>query len=95
VGRSHRSRPSKLPKKLRRIRLALKLSQTQMVTTLNVEGEAVYPASISLYELGKREPPLCVLLRYAEIANICLDTLADDRVALPRQLPTKKRDRHY
>ena len=66
-----------------------------MVSALDVTDEAVYPASISLYELGKREPPLRVLLRYAEIANVCLDVLADDRVALPRQLPTKKRDRHH
>ena len=94
MGRSHRSRPSKLPKKLKRIRIALKLSQAQMVKTLDLDDEAIYPASIALYELGQREPPLRVLLRYAEVANVCLDILADDRVALPKQLPTKKRDRH-
>jgi len=94
MGRSHRSRPSKLPKKLKRIRAALGMSQSQIVKALELDKEAVYPASISLYELGKREPPLKVLLKYAEAANICLDVLADDRVKLPTDLPAKKRDRH-
>jgi len=91
MGRSHRSRPSKLGKKLKRIRSSLKLSQAQMVSALDVKNEAVYPASIALYELGQREPPLGVLLRYAEVANVCLDVLADDRESLPRELPAKKR----
>lgn len=94
MGRSYRSRPSKLGKKLKRIRLSLDLSQAQMVIALDVKKEAVYPASISLYEQGQREPPLAVLLRYAEVANICLDILADDKQPLPLELPAKKRDRH-
>lgn len=93
MGRSHRSRPAQLSKKLKQIRLALKLSQSQMVRALDL-NEPIYPASIALYELGSREPPLMVLLRYAEVANICLDVLADDRVTLPRELPAKKRDHH-
>lgn len=94
MGRSHRSRPSKLPNKLKQIRLALELSQAQMVKALDLDQEAVYPASISLYEQGQREPPLVVLLRYAEIANVCLDLIADDRLLLPKVLPAKKRNRH-
>lgn len=91
MGRSHRSRPSKLPQKLKRIRLALEMSQAQIVKALDLNEEAVYPASISLYELGRREPPLKVLLRYAQAANICLDMLADDEIELPTRLPAKKR----
>lgn len=91
MGRSHRSRPSKLPKKLKQIRLALELSQSQMVKALDLSDEKVYPASIALYELGQREPPLSVLLRYAELANVCLDLLADDKQPLPRELPAKKK----
>lgn len=91
MGRSIRSRPSRLGKKLRKIRVSLKLSQSQMVAALDVEREAVYPASISLYERGLREPPLAVLLRYAELANTCLDVIADDRQALPAKLPATKR----
>jgi transcriptional regulator with XRE-family HTH domain len=91
MGRSHRSRPSKLGKKLKQIRLGLELSQAQMVRALDLDKEAVYPASISLYEQGSREPPLVVLLKYAEVSNICLDVLADDKQKLPEQLPAKKR----
>lgn len=94
MGRSHRSRPTKLPNKLKRIRLALELSQAQIVRALDLDKEAVYPASISLYELGKREPSLKVLLKYAEAANVCLDVLADDRLKLPNEIPSKKRNRH-
>jgi hypothetical protein len=65
-----------------------------MVKALDLDKEAVYPASISLYEQGLREPPLTVLLRYAEVANVCLDVLADDRATLPEDLPAKKRRRH-
>lgn len=91
MGRSHRSRPLKLGKKLKQIRIGLKLSQAQMVKALDLDKEAVYPASISLYEQGHREPPLLVLLRYAEVANVCLDVLADDEQPMPSQLPAEKR----
>lgn len=91
MGRSHRSRPSKLGKKLKQIRVGLELSQTGMVRALDLDKEAVYPASISLYEQGLREPPLVVLLRYAELANVCLDVLADDKQRMPRDVPAKKR----
>jgi len=94
MGRSHRPRPSKLGKKLKQIRVGLELSQARMVNALDLSNEAVYPSSISLYEQGLREPPLKVLLRYAELANICLDVLADDRVKLPTEIPSKKANRH-
>jgi transcriptional regulator with XRE-family HTH domain len=45
--------------------------------------------TISEYELGKREPPLLVLLKYAEAAGVCLDLLANDKLDLPDKLPTK------
>ena len=90
MGRSHRVRPSRLGRKLKQIRTALGLSQTQMVERLALRKAAVYPASISLYELGQREPPLKVLLRYAELGNICLDVLADDTIRLPARLPAKR-----
>jgi transcriptional regulator with XRE-family HTH domain len=48
-------------------------------------------SSISGYERGEREPPLPVLLRYAKVANVCLDILADDQLELPTKLPAKKK----
>ena len=48
-------------------------------------------ATISGYERGEREPPLPILLKYAEAANICLDVLADDGKDLPDKIPAKRR----
>jgi transcriptional regulator with XRE-family HTH domain len=47
--------------------------------------------SISGYELGTREPPLQILLRYSEIANVHLEVLADDGLDLPEKIPSSKR----
>jgi transcriptional regulator with XRE-family HTH domain len=42
---------------------------------------------ISAYERGVREPPLPVLLKYAQAAGVYVDTLIDDEVDLPVGLP--------
>jgi len=83
MGRSFRQRPKNLGRKLKRIRLNLGLTQDEMIKRVAVKGEPLYPASISLYETGKREPPLLVLLRYARLAGISTDVLIDDRLDLP------------
>ena len=91
MGKKARQRPERLGEKLRAIRDALGLSQTGMVTRLDVEGIA--PSQISEYETGKREPSLITLLEYARLANVYLDTLVDDEADLPAKLPsTKKRE---
>ena len=82
MGRSNRSRPRKLGRKLRQIRTGLGLTQTEMIQRLGVKSEPLTAASISGYELGKREPPLMVLLRYARLAGVCVDTLIDDKMKL-------------
>lgn len=83
MGRSTRSRPLKLGKKLRQIRLGLELSQAQMVTRLAVKNEPIYPASISMYECGKREPSLRALLAYARLGKVSVESLIDDEMKLP------------
>lgn len=45
--------------------------------------------NISNYESGHREPPLYVVLRYAEVAGVCTDVLIDDDLDLPARLPSK------
>lgn len=84
MGRSYRTRPKRLGEKLRMIRRKLGLTQPDMVKALGVKGEPLYPASISLYERGKREPPLAVLLRYARLAGVSTDDLIDDKLDLFR-----------
>jgi transcriptional regulator with XRE-family HTH domain len=54
-----------------------------MIKKLAVKA-ALYPASISEYERGKREAPLLVLLKYARIAGVSTDVLIDDKLNLPK-----------
>lgn len=88
MGGAARIRPERLPEKLKLIRLALGLSQTEMLKRLGYEGRIAYHR-ISNYELGTGEPPLPVLLAYAKLAGVSTDVLIDDRLDLPAKLPAK------
>ena len=88
-----RPKPRRLAGKLRQIRLALGLSQTEIHKRLEV-GEFITYTQISKYESGLREPPLMVLLQYARVAGVCLDDLADDKLELPANLPAKPKHPH-
>lgn len=83
MGRSYRERPKRLGRKLALIRTRLGLTQPELIARLGVKGEPLYPSSISLYEQGKREPPLLVLLKYARLAEVSTDVLIDDKLDLP------------
>lgn len=87
-----RPKPERLAEKLRDIRLALGLSQPEMLRRLGLEDAMQY-ARISEYETGFREPSLMTLLEYARVAGVCIDTLADDKAELPAKLPGKARHR--
>ena len=65
------------------------LRPEQMIKRLSYNRLPLYPASVSMYESGKREPPLPVLLRYARLAGVCLDRLVDDELYLPAKLPSR------
>ena len=82
-----RPRPARLAEKLLQIRLALGLSQTEMLKRLGLEG--MHYARISEYEQGIREPSLLTLLEYSRVAGIHLEVLADDGADLPKKLPAK------
>lgn len=88
MGRAARLRSERLPEKLRDIRTALNLSQNELIRKLGLE-DVLYQSNVSGYESGEREPPLPVLLRYAEAAGVCLDVLANDDFDLPAKLPGK------
>lgn len=81
-----RPRPKKLAYKLKQIRLALGLSQTEMYRQLGVEDQIPY-TRISKYELDENEPPLLILLQYARVAGLHMEDIVDDRVDLPAKLP--------
>ncbi|HEX8141192.1 MAG TPA: helix-turn-helix transcriptional regulator [Pyrinomonadaceae bacterium] len=88
MGRAARLRSERLAEKLRSIREALGLSQNELIRRLGLE-ELIYQSSISGYESGEREPPLPILLKYAQAAGVCLDVLVDDELDLPNRLPSK------
>lgn len=87
MGRSSRPRPKHLGGKLLRIRHALGLIQEDMVKRLGAP-EGLTHSSISGFELGTREPSLQVLLKYARLANVHLEVLADDTLDLPDTIPS-------
>lgn len=81
MAKCPRPKPARLPKKLQAIRAQLRMSQSEMLTAL---GMADYNRSvISGYELGSKEPPLPVLLKYAQLTGISTDVLIDDAADLP------------
>ena len=87
MGKSPRSKPARLTEKLLQIRTRLGLSQNQLIRRLGLREE-LFQASISGYELGTREPPLPILLKYSEVAGVCMDVLINDRLDLPKKLPS-------
>lgn len=93
MGRRARTKQDKLGEKLRQIREALGLSQSELLKRLGLEDD--YQRTIvSSWESGDREPSLRILLKYARLAGVCLDLLVDDDLSLPRRLPTKPRHMH-
>ncbi len=88
MGRAARLKSERLAEKLRDIRMALGLSQNELIRQLGLE-DVLYQSNVSGYESGEREPPLPILLKYAQAAGVCLDTLADDDLDLPTKLPAK------
>ena len=86
MGKKARMKQERLAEKLLQVRIALGLSQSEMLRRLGFEEVLDYKR-ISEYELGKNEPPLAVLLQYARVAGICVDILIDDELDLPAKLP--------
>jgi transcriptional regulator with XRE-family HTH domain len=89
MGKGARPKLKGLAGKLKRIRLALGLSQTEMMVRLGAQDSITYHR-ISDYELGKNEPPLAIILQYARAANVSTDALIDDDLDLPSKLPAKR-----
>jgi transcriptional regulator with XRE-family HTH domain len=90
MGSRARPKPERLAEKLFQIRLALDLSQDGMLAHLEL-GESHFRSAVSGYELGTREPPLPILLKYARLAGVCVEMLIDDELDLPDKLPAHPR----
>jgi len=83
-----RPRPKRLSEKLRQIRLALGLSQSEMHRRLRTEEQIPFKR-ISDYELDKNEPSLMTVLAYARAAAINVEDIIDDEIDLPERLSGK------
>lgn len=92
MGRAARLRSERLAEKLFAIRMALGLSQNELIRQLGLE-ELIYQSNVSGYESGEREPPLPILLKYAQAAGVCMDVLVNDELDLPEKLPASPKHR--
>lgn len=90
MGQASRHRPGRLAEKLLYVRVALGLSQNELISRLGL-GDELTQARISAYERGVREPPLVVLLNYARAANVSVEALIDDELDLPDKLPPRRK----
>jgi len=81
-----RPKPEWLAQKLGMIRMALGISQAEMLKRLELE-ETMHASRISEYERGSREPSLMTLVKYAHVACIHLEDIANDELELPARLP--------
>jgi transcriptional regulator with XRE-family HTH domain len=92
MGKANRPRPERLAEKLLTIRQKIDggLSQNEMLRKLGLEDD-LERDRVSKYERDTLEPPLYVLLRYAEAANVYLEAIVDDRIDLPETLPSRKK----
>ncbi|HEX3253292.1 MAG TPA: helix-turn-helix transcriptional regulator [Pyrinomonadaceae bacterium] len=80
MGRSRRNKPLLLSHKLLAIRKRLQMSQTEMARAL---GLTVHYSAVSNFELGTREPDLLIVMRYARLAGVPMETIVDDNLNLP------------
>ncbi len=94
MGLKKRIIPGGLPQKLKSIRDAFGLTLEELGTKIEREltdggfpGIRVYTGNITEFEKGKREPQLPILLAYAQIANVYVDQLINDKLELPEKLP--------
>mgnify|MGYP001202166642 CR=1 FL=1 len=81
MGTRSRPKPKNLARKLKAIRLALGLSQNELIDRLRPD-ERMVRSSISALERGVREPSYPLLLKYARLAGVSTDVLIDDELEL-------------
>lgn len=86
MGRKARMKPERLSEKLLQIRLALGMSQSELLRQLGLE-EAMDYRRISEFERGTTEPHLAVVLQYARAAGVHMEDIVDDELDLPASLP--------
>ena len=84
MGKSKIEQPKNLADKLRRIRLKLGLSQTEIAEALERHGVKMLRSYVGAYELKIRVPSYPVLLAYVKLSKVSADVLIDDERDLPK-----------
>jgi len=79
-----RAMPKKLGKKMRQIRERLGMSQREIVAALNYKDTPLRASQISQYENGQREPTMMLVLAYARLAKVSVESLIDDKMKLEK-----------
>lgn len=92
MGRASRKRyvPARLGEKFLQIRAALNLTQQSMLERLGLPPE-FSQSNISAYERGAKEPPIFVIMKYAQVANVWIDVLVQDSLDLPHVIPSRRK----
>lgn len=85
--------PRHLGVKLRQIRVALGLTQEEMLKLLDL-SPVISQTTISAYERNAKLPPYFVLARYGDVANLWIDVLVRDSLDLPEKLPSPTKIKH-
>ena len=98
MGLKSRVIPKGLPGKLKFIRNCFGSTLEEMSKKLEAELGSlgfpeirIYTGGITEFEKGKREPQLPVLLAYAHLAGVYVDTLINDNLEMPEVLNGMKR----
>lgn len=82
MGRASRHKPQKLAEKLQKIREQSGLSMSELIDRIGSDEIPLYKADISKYEAGTHEPPLFILLRYAKLGKVSVESLIDDELEI-------------
>ena len=77
-----RAMPKKLGRKLLQIRESLGMSQREIVKALKYHDTPLRASQISQYEQGQREPTMMLVLAYARLAKVSVESLIDDKMKL-------------
>jgi DNA-binding XRE family transcriptional regulator len=88
MGRKHQQTLRNLAPKLLQIRTLLGLRECEMIAQMG-SPQGISESDIRAYERGRHEPSIAVLLRYARVASVPLDLLADDDLKMPERLPAQ------
>jgi transcriptional regulator with XRE-family HTH domain len=84
------TKSKRLARKLKKIRMDLGLSQSEVLDRLGF-SDSLFRSNISQYERADRVPSPRVLLAYARLAKVDLAVLIDDDLDLPERVGGAKK----